>query len=99
MFVIELIYKVPLPEIDAAMKSHVAFLNTHYAAGRFLASGRKVPRDGGVILAIGESREAIEAIVREDPFVASGLADYRIIEFRLSQLADDAGAKLLSARA
>jgi hypothetical protein len=28
-------------------------------------------------------------IVREDPFVARGLADYRLIEFRASQRADD----------
>jgi uncharacterized protein YciI len=98
MFVIELSYKVPLPEIDAAMKVHMAFLNTHYDAGRFLASGRKIPRDGGIILAAGDDRAEVEAIVRADPFVARGLADYRIIEFRLSQVADDVGAKLLAAR-
>jgi uncharacterized protein YciI len=67
----------------------MAFLKEHYAAGRFLASGRKVPRDGGIILALGESKEAVEAIVKQDPFVARGLADYRIIEFRLSQRAEN----------
>ncbi len=97
MFVIELIYKVPLDQIDAAMKAHVAWLNAHYAAGTFLASGRKIPRDGGVILAVGE-RAAIEAIAKEDPFVARGLAETRIIEFRLSQIADDVGERLQRAR-
>jgi uncharacterized protein YciI len=52
-------------------------------------SGRKIPRDGGIILAVGGSREEIETIVREDPFVARGLAEFRIIEFRASQRADD----------
>jgi uncharacterized protein YciI len=89
MFVIELIYKADLAEIDAHMKPHVAFLKKHYDAGRFLVSGRKVPRDGGVIVALGESRAAIEAIMREDPFCARGLADFRVIEFRASQRADD----------
>ena len=89
MFVIELVYKVDLAQIDAAMKAHVAWLRGHYAAGTFLVSGRKIPRDGGVILATGTDRPAIEAIVREDPFVARGLADYRLIEFRASQRADD----------
>jgi uncharacterized protein YciI len=89
MFVIELIYKVDLGQIDAQMKAHVAFLDKYYAAGNFMVSGRKVPRDGGVILATGADRAAIEAIVREDPFVARGLADYRIIEFRASQRAGD----------
>ncbi len=85
MFVIELTYKVDLAEIDAAMKPHVAWLNRHYAAGDFVASGRKVPRDGGIILAIGDDRARLEAIVRDDPFVVRGLADYRLIEFRASQ--------------
>ncbi len=97
MFVIELIYKANLREIDASMKPHMTFLNQHYAAGRFLVSGRKVPRDGGIILALGDSREQIESIVREDPFVARGLADYRIIEFRESQRAPSIDA-LLAAR-
>ena len=89
MFVIELIYKVDLAQIDAEMKPHMAFVNAHYASGTFVMSGRKIPRDGGVILAVGRSRADIEALVREDPFVAKGLADYRIIEFRASQRADD----------
>ena len=89
MFVIELIYKAPLTSIDAHMAAHVRFLKKYYAAGRFLVSGRKIPRDGGIILAVGGSREEIEAIVREDPFVARGLAEFRIIEFRASQRADD----------
>jgi uncharacterized protein YciI len=89
MFVIELIYKADLPTIDARMKAHVNFLKKYYAAGNFLVSGRKIPRDGGIIIAVGESREQIEAIVKEDPFCKLGLADFRIIEFRASQRADD----------
>jgi len=89
MFVIELIYKVDLSQIDAHMKAHVAFLNKHYAAGSFVVSGRKIPRDGGIILAVGQDRSEIEAIMVEDPFVSRGLADVRIIEFRASQRADD----------
>jgi uncharacterized protein YciI len=89
MFVIELIYKVDLAEIDAAMKPHVAWLDRHYQDGTFVASGRKVPRDGGIILAIGPDRAAVEAIVAEDPFVARGLAEARVIEFRASQRAVD----------
>jgi len=89
MFVIELIYKADLAQIDAHMKAHVAFLKKYYSAGNFLVSGRKIPRDGGIILAVGENRERIEAIIREDPFVSRGLVDYRIIEFRASQRADD----------
>jgi len=89
MFVIELIYKVDLAQIDAHMGAHMKFLRKHYADGTFLVSGRKIPREGGIILAVGKSRGDIEAIVREDPFVQRGLADFRVIEFRASQRADD----------
>ena len=88
MFVIELTYKAPLKNIDASMPAHLKFLKKYYAAGKFLVSGRKIPRDGGIILAVGESREQIEAIAREDPFYARGLADVRVIEFRASQRSD-----------
>jgi uncharacterized protein YciI len=89
MFVIELTYKVALEEIDAHMKAHVAFLDKYYKAGHFLVSGRKIPREGGIILARGAGRDEIERIIREDPFHRHGLADFRIIEFRASQRADD----------
>jgi len=89
MFVIELVYKADLSEIDAHMKAHVAFLNKYYESGHFVVSGRKIPRDGGIILAVGESRDEIERIVAEDPFHRHGLADFRIIEFRASQRAKD----------
>ena len=94
MFVVELIYKVDLARIDAAMKAHVAFLRKQYAAGHFVVSGRKIPREGGIILAVGGSREQIEGIMAQDPFVARQLADVRIIEFRVSQRAEDIEARL-----
>ncbi len=87
MFVIELEYIANLSEIDAHMAAHVAFLKKYYAAGNFLISGRKIPRDGGIILALGESREQVQRIIEEDPFHTHGLARFRIIEFRASQRA------------
>jgi uncharacterized protein YciI len=93
VFVIELIYKADLAAIDARMKSHMAFLNKYYAAGNFLVSGRKIPRDGGIIIAVGPSREHIEAIAREDPFCKQGLAEFRVVEFRASQKAKDIQAR------
>jgi uncharacterized protein YciI len=89
MFVIELIYKADLKQIDAHMAAHVRFLKKYYASGNFLVSGRKIPRDGGIILAVGNSRQEIEAIIQEDPFHEHGLADFRVIEFRASQRAED----------
>jgi uncharacterized protein YciI len=94
MFVIELKYKADLTKIDARMAAHVKFLKKYYASGHFLVSGRKIPRDGGIILAVAENRQQIEAIVAEDPFHIHGLADFRIIEFRASQKADDIDTRI-----
>lgn len=96
MFIIELIYKADLASIDAAMRRHMAFLRKHYAEGTFVLSGRQIPRAGGIIIATGGTREQIEAIARQDPFVVDGLADVRVIEFRASQRAENIDA-LISA--
>ena len=98
MFLIELSYKVDLSEIDAHMSAHVRYLKKYYANGTFVVSGRKIPRDGGVIMAVGDSREAIERIVSEDPFCSHGLADARIIEFRVSQRAADLNGLFVQSR-
>lgn len=87
MFLIELTYTADLARIDEAMHVHMRYLKAHYASGHFLVSGRKIPRDGGVILAVGKSREEVEAIAAKDPFVAGGLATARVVEFRASQRA------------
>jgi uncharacterized protein YciI len=84
MFVILLTYERPLAEIDRKMRAHVAFLEECYRAGVFLASGRQVPRTGGVILAVAKSREDLDTVMQHDPFVAEKLASYEIIEFRTS---------------
>jgi uncharacterized protein YciI len=94
MFIIELVYKADLDRIDKHMARHVKFLKKYYAAGHFLISGRKIPRDGGIILAVGRSREEIDGIVAEDPFHQHGLADFRVIEFRASQRADDIQSRI-----
>ena len=94
MFIIELRYKAPLTEIDAHMGAHMKFLKKYYASGHFLVSGRKIPRDGGIIVAVGASRQEIEQIERDDPFCKHGLAEVRIIEFRASQKSEDIGERI-----
>jgi uncharacterized protein YciI len=85
MFVIDLKYIVPLETLDAHMSEHVKFLRKYYSQNVFVASGRKVPRTGGIILALADSREALDQILKEDPFFVRGLAEFRITEFQTSQ--------------
>ena len=87
MFVLLLTYVRPLAEVDALMREHVAWLNEHYDAGRFLVSGRRIPRTGGVIVARGDDRDEIEALAASDPFVSGAVATCDVIQFRASQTA------------
>jgi uncharacterized protein YciI len=81
MFVVLLNYIKPLPEVERFVGEHREFLERYYASGNFLLSGRKEPRTGGVILALGGTRSEVESIVRNDPFHREKIADYQIIEF------------------
>ena len=85
MFIINLNYIVPLDELDLHMTAHVKFLQKYYKQNIFIASGRKVPRTGGIILAVAKSKEEIESIIKEDPFHKLKLAEFSIIEFLTSQ--------------
>jgi uncharacterized protein YciI len=87
MFIVELTYKVPLETIDANLAAHTAFLEKCYQDGHFVASGRKVPRDGGIIIAVAESKLVVADIIAEDPFYKLQLADYTITEFHVSKSA------------
>jgi uncharacterized protein YciI len=84
MFVVLLHYRAPTAAIDKHMREHVAFLEECYRAGLFLASGRRNPRVGGVILATAPSEAELREILAHDPFVRDGLAEVELIEFRTS---------------
>lgn len=81
MFVVSLTYTCDLSEVEKHLSDHLDYLERYYGNGTFLASGRKEPRTGGVILARAESIGSLEAVLSEDPFKVHGLADYEITEF------------------
>lgn len=81
LFVIDLTYNTSLEIIDPLVAPHMAFIERGYAAGLFLASGAKVPRTGGIIIARGRTHEEIEALITGDPFHMAGVASYQITEF------------------
>jgi uncharacterized protein YciI len=86
LFVISLRYLVSLDKIDAAMPSHVAFLKKHSDKGDFIVSGRQVPRSGGIIIARGKNLDAVERLMKNDPFVKKKLASVDIVEFKAGQI-------------
>lgn len=89
MFVLELTYTAPIEDVDAVLEAHVAWLDEQYEKGIFLASGRKNPREGGVIIAVAQSRARIEEIAATDPFVVARVCAYRITEFVATKTAPE----------
>jgi uncharacterized protein YciI len=89
VFVLSLNYTAPLSEVDRVREEHMAWIGEQYAAGRFVASGPKVPRTGGLILARGVTAEEIATIVASDPFTREGVAEYEVTEFVATTVAED----------
>ncbi|OCG03235.1 YciI family protein [Gilliamella sp. wkB112] len=81
MFIFSLTYLKPINEVEKYLPQHIDYLEHHYQSGHFIASGRKVPRVGGIILCRVESREKAIAIMQKDPFYIHQIAEYDIIEF------------------
>ncbi|MBN1467843.1 MAG: YciI family protein [Fusobacteriaceae bacterium] len=81
MFIINLTYIKPLEEVEKYLEPHVKYLKNQYASNNFIASGRKNPRTGGIIISKLEDIKILEKILGEDPFKINKIADYEIIEF------------------
>lgn len=62
------------------MDGHTAWIQRGMDDGVFMLVGSLEPKAGGAILAHGTARAALEARVKEDPFVAEGVVSAEIIE-------------------
>ena len=87
MYIINLSYHRPIEEVEALTKLHINWLKRFFAAGVFIAAGRKDPRDGGMILAKDIDRDRLDTILAEDPFVA--VAHYEVIKVNVTLTSDD----------
>lgn len=81
MFIANLTYIKPLTEVEKYLKEHIAYLDQYYEEGKFICSGRKNPRTGGIIIVKAEDAEEMNRIISEDPFSIHEVASYEIIEF------------------
>lgn len=81
MYIVSLNYIKEVSEVEKYLEEHVKFLEKYYEMEKFICSGRKNPRTGGVILLNAESLAEVEKIILEDPFNANEIAEYEITEF------------------
>lgn len=81
MFILNLTYIKPVDEVEKYLPAHISFLDKYYSAEKFICSGRKKPRKGGIILCNAKNITEVNSILNEDPFYKEKIASYEIIEF------------------
>ena len=81
MYIVNLNYIKEVSEVEKHLEEHIKFSEKYYEMGKFICSGRKNPRTGGVILLNAESLSEVESIILEDPFNINEIAEYEITEF------------------
>lgn len=89
MFILILKYIKPIEEVEKELNSHITYLEKFYSLQKFICSGRRNPRTGGVILANAYDIEEVREIIKEDPFYEKKIAEYEIIEFMPTKYADE----------
>lgn len=81
MFIILLNYIKPIEAVEAVIPAHLDYLERYYQQEKFVLSGRKNPRTGGVIFCQASDKDEVWAIIAEDPFYLEQVAAYDVLEF------------------
>lgn len=81
MFIFNLTYVKPISDVEQFLPEHIQYLEKYYTSKKFICSGRKVPRTGGIILCNCATKQEAEQIIKEDPFFKEQIAQYDITEF------------------
>lgn len=89
MFILNLTYIKPISDVETHLQNHISFLEKYYSSDKFICSGRKNPRIGGVILCNATDINEVNTIIKEDPFYTENIAKYEIIEFTPTKYADE----------
>jgi uncharacterized protein YciI len=88
LYIVSLTYKVSLEEADKVFPEHIAYIEKYHALGKYIISGRREPRVGGVLIAANCTREEIEKIVADDPYNQKHIADFEIIDLIPTRIFD-----------
>jgi len=80
MFVVLLRFSENRNKASEFMEGHNQWINRGFEDKVFLVVGSLQPGLGGSVLAHGESREALESRVNQDPFVAENIVTAEILE-------------------
>ncbi len=74
-------YLKPADEVEEYLDAHRAWVRDHVKAGVFIAAGREIPLQGGLIVATGVTRDEVDAIIAKDPYFIQKVAEYDVREY------------------
>jgi uncharacterized protein YciI len=80
-FIVTITYVKPMDEVESHTPAHREYSAQLAERGVLLASGPFSPRTGGMLIMQGESREAVDAVIADDPFKKESIADYEVREW------------------
>ncbi|MCB2385967.1 YciI family protein [Thalassolituus alkanivorans] len=80
MFIVLLRFSQNKAQAAAFMDGHNEWLRQGFAEGVFLLAGSLQPGLGGALIAHGITRDALEARVNQDPFVAENIVSAEILD-------------------
>ncbi|MBN3860290.1 hypothetical protein GKC56_07240 [Neisseriaceae bacterium PsAf] len=81
MYIVNLIYKKDIKEVDELREAHLNWVQENYQNGKFVASGAKVPQTGGIILVKSMPRYELDDLLATDPF--EKVVDYVVTEVEI----------------
>jgi uncharacterized protein YciI len=85
-FILEGEHLAPWDQIVHLEAEHHEFLRNGYDRGDFLFSGPQIPPHGGFLVARAESRDALDRLLADEPFVKAGKMRFsRVTEFHPAQ--------------
>ena len=81
LFVCLVHYTKPLEQVTEHLQEHREYLKKGYEKGILLASGPRIPKDGGIIIGKFASKDEALQFAANDPYTHYDLAKYEILEF------------------
>ena len=80
--------KIPEGKGEELFKGHVAWFTRHFEQGDFILVGPYTDKEmAGIMISPAASREAVEAILKDDVYYAEGMAHYEVRSFTAGKIA------------
>ena len=81
MFIINFNFIKPIEEVNRYTEQHRNYVAKQYKEGKFIIGGPLEPRSGGIVISDMKKKEEIIEVLKKDPLIIEGVAEYSLTEF------------------